>query len=96
MVLQHKRAEDKKLTPDLIKKGFEKLFSHKGRGVRRFRHSGLRHVKLTDGAELIEQNPKKDSLWAELAHRGHQIAWVIKDGKYLARVIDGEVKMLDQ
>lgn len=73
---------------------FEKLFAG-GRGVRRFRNSGLRHVELPHGAILVEQNPKKSSEWAELARKGHRIAWAMREGKYLARVVDGEVTFLD-
>lgn len=72
---------------------FKKLFSG-GRGVRRFRQSGLRHVELSSGAILIEQNPKKSSEWAELARAGRRVAWVMRDGRYLARVVDGEVTFL--
>lgn len=72
---------------------FEKLFGG-GRGVRRFQRSGLRHVELTHGATLIEQNPKKSSDWAELARQGRRVAWVMRDGDYLARVVDGEVTFL--
>jgi hypothetical protein len=72
---------------------FEKLFSG-GRGVRRFRHSGLRHVELPAGAVLVEQNPQKSSEWAELARAGRRVAWVMRDGRYLARVVDGEVTFL--
>jgi hypothetical protein len=74
---------------------FEKLFSG-GRGVRRFRQSGLRHVELPHDCVLIEQNPKKSSEWAELARSGRRVAWVMRDGRYLARVIDGEVTFLGQ
>ena len=73
---------------------FEKLFGG-GRGVSRYRRSGLRYVKLEAGAVLVEQNPQKRSEWAELARRGHRVAWVLRDGEYLARVVDGEVVMLD-
>ena len=72
---------------------FEKLFGG-GRGVRRFRQSGLRHVELSSGAVLIEQNPKKSSEWAELARAGRRVAWVMRDGRYLARVVEGEVTFL--
>jgi hypothetical protein len=72
----------------------EKLFGG-GRGVRRFQRSGLRYVKLEDGAILVEQNPRKMSEWARLAQAGHRIAWLMRDGEYLARVVDGEVTMLD-
>lgn len=73
---------------------FEKLFGG-GRGVSRFTRSGLRHVKLGGGAVLVEQNPKKKTEWAELARSGHRVAWVLRDGEYLARVVDGEVVLLD-
>lgn len=72
---------------------FEKLFSG-GRGVCRSRHSGLRYLNLSGGAVLIEQNPKKNSKWAQLANEGHRVAWVMCNRVYLARVIDGEVLML--
>jgi hypothetical protein len=72
---------------------FEKLFGG-GRGVRRFRNSGLRHVELPHDAVLVEQNPKKSSEWAELARAGRRVAWVMRDGRYLARVVDGEVTFL--
>ena len=72
---------------------FEKLFGG-GRGVRRFQRSGLRYVELAEGAILIEQNPKKSSEWATLAQKGERIAWVMRDGEYLARVVNGEVAML--
>lgn len=78
----------------VITVAFEKLFAG-GRGVARFARSGLRHVKLGGGAVLIEQNPKKKSEWAALAREGHRVAWVMRDGEYLARVVDGEVVMLD-
>jgi hypothetical protein len=73
---------------------FEKLFAG-GRGVRRFRNSGLRHVELPSDAVLVEQNPKKSSEWAELARSGRRVAWVMRDGRYLARVVDGEVTFLE-
>ena len=77
-------------TAGVILVAFEKLFSG-GRGVRRFRQSGLRHVELPHDCVLIEQNPKKSSEWAELARSGRRVAWVMRDGRYLARVVDGEV-----
>ena len=69
---------------------FEKLFGG-GRGVKRFSRSGVRYVELEGGAILVEQNPKKRSEWAELARSGRRVAWVMRDGAYLARVVDGEV-----
>jgi len=82
------------LRPGVIQIAFEKLFGG-GRGVEKFSTSGLRFVKLEGGAILVEQNPAKKSKWAQLANSGHKVAWVIRDRKYLARVIDGEVIMLN-
>ena len=93
---QDRNSTTDDLTPERILTAYEKLFSAGDRGVRRFAHSGLRYVKLTGGAVLVEQNPKKRSEWAELANNGHRIAWAMRDGQYLARVIDGEVEMLNQ
>jgi hypothetical protein len=87
------REGDDVPAPGVILVAFEKLFAG-GRGVRRFRNSGLRHVELPNGATLIEQNPKKSSEWAELARAGRRVAWVMRDGAYLARVVDGEVTFL--
>jgi hypothetical protein len=86
--------KDDELSAGVLLVAFEKLFGG-GRGVRRFARSGLRYVNLKDGAVLVEQNPKKSSEWAHLAREGHRIAWVMRDGEYLARVVDGEVVMLD-
>ena len=85
--------DDDAPAPGVILVAFEKLFGG-GRGVRRFSRSGLRYVELTEGATLIEQNPKKSSEWAELARQGRRVAWVMRDGEYLARVVDGEVTFL--
>jgi hypothetical protein len=90
-----KKQEDNELTPEAIGAAFEKLFNEDGRGVRHFAHSGLRYVKLPDDAVLIEQNPNKPSEWAELACKGRRIAWAMRNGQYLARVVDGQVEMLD-
>jgi hypothetical protein len=81
------------LTAGVILVAFEKLFGG-GRGVRRFARSGLRYVELPEGATLIEQNPRKSSEWAELARSGRRVAWAMRDGAYLARVVDGEVTFL--
>lgn len=86
--------EDDELSAGRILVAFEKLFGG-GRGVQRYARSGLRYVKLTNGAVLVEQNPHKRSEWATLAREGRRVAWVLRDGEYLARVVEGEVVMLD-
>lgn len=68
---------------------YEKLFGG-GRGVRRTSRTRLRYVELEGGAVLMEQNPQKRSEWAELARAGKKVAWVMRDGRYLARVVEGE------
>jgi ribosomal protein L24E len=88
-----KKARDGELDAGQILVAFEKLFGG-GRGVKKFARSGLRYVELSDGAILVEQNPKKKSKWAELARNGQRVAWVLKDGEFLARVIDGGVTLL--
>jgi hypothetical protein len=90
-----KDTESEKLSAGVILVAFEKLFGG-GRGVRKFARSGLRHVQLPGNAVLIEQNPKKSSEWADLARAGQRVAWVMRDGEYLARVVDGQVVMLKE
>lgn len=86
-------ADDDRLSAGTILVAFEKLFGG-GRGVAKYPRSGLRYVNLEGGAVLIEQNPKKSSEWEKLASQGQRIAWVLREGQYLARVVDGEVVML--
>jgi hypothetical protein len=90
---QQKGAEQ--LSAGQLRIAFEKLFGG-GRGVKKYPRSGLRYLNLGDGAILVEQNPHKTSEWAELARAGHRIAWVMCNGEYLARVVDGEVTFLHQ
>jgi len=51
--------------------------------------SRLRSVEIDDPT-FIEQNPKKDSKWAQLAREGSQIMWVMRGRQYVARVMDGK------
>lgn len=92
---ESERDADSAAAPEagVILVAFEKLFGG-GRGVKRFARSGVRYVELEAGAILVEQNPKKRSEWAELARAGRRVAWVMRDGAYLARVVDGEVVRL--
>ena len=90
----HGEAQDEDVpAAGVVLVAFEKLFGG-GRGVRRFSRSGLRYVELSEGSALIEQNPKKTSEWAELARKGRRVAWLMRGGEYLARVVDGEVTFL--
>ena len=89
--------EDKQdpLRPSTISVAYEKLFGG-GRGVQYTSRSRLRFIPLGDDIILIEQNPKTKSEWARLAKAGHKIAWAMRDGEYLARVVDGEVVILKE
>lgn len=91
---QRQQSAEEELSAGVILVAFEKLFGG-GRGVARFARSGLRYVKLPAGAILVEQNPKKRSEWASMAAKGRRVAWVLHDGEYLARVVDGKVVMMD-
>jgi len=51
--------------------------------------SNLRSVEI-DELTFIEQNPNKDSKWAQMAREGHQIMWVMKGRQYIARMMDAE------
>jgi hypothetical protein len=93
---EEKKEEESKEAepmPGQITVAFEKLFGG-GRGVQKFARSGLRYVKLGKDTILIEQNPTKRSEWARLAKEGRRIAWLMREGEYLARVVDGETTWL--
>lgn len=50
--------------------------------------SGIKYVDLL-GHRYIEQNRRKKSEWGKKAREGHNIMWIIKGRRYLARIIDG-------
>jgi len=60
----------------------ERIFAG-GDDVKTHEHSGVRSVDadLTSGpvtgkVRFIEQNPKKETLYGELAQQGHKIVWI--------------------
>jgi len=57
--------------------------------IRSTSNLGLR-VVYSGKVRFLEQNPKKDSRWGQMAREGHKIIWVIEDGDYTAQVIDGK------
>jgi hypothetical protein len=61
--------------------------------IQKFKSSRLRYVDLS-GYRFIEQNPNKDSHWAEMARTGKKIMWVFRGRVYYARVIDGNFILL--
>ena len=54
---------------------------------------GLRNVTY-EGIWFIEQNPQKESKYAQLAQQGYQIMWGIKGRTYILRVVDGKFDKL--
>ncbi|MHA1273157.1 MAG: hypothetical protein ACTSQS_06935 [Promethearchaeota archaeon] len=50
--------------------------------------SGIRYLDIF-GYRFIEQNRNKKSEWAKKAREGHEIMWVIKGRRYVARIMDG-------
>ncbi len=53
----------------------------------------LRYVDVEVGGEqlrVMEQNPKKESAFAEQARAGAQIVWALKGRAFFARLVDGQ------
>jgi len=63
--------------------------------VRRTRKRGLRQVDFVfDGNEIrgLEQNPQTKR-WAQLARSGKKVRQFLSEGRYVAVVVDGKVKL---
>jgi len=93
IAMTEKQIEIKLPSSEEILAAYEKLFGE-DKGVHKFKASGVRYIDLPGDLALIEQNPKKESHWAKKAREGQKIAWLMKDGSYLARVVDGKVNIL--
>ena len=64
--------------------------------VRQTSRSKLREVDCEfEGQTLrgLEQNPNTKSRWAQLARAGKKVMQFLRDGKYIAVVLDGKVKI---
>ena len=95
--MTEKKLDIKLPSSEEILAAYEKLFGKDSKdsdNIRRFKPSGVRYVQLPGDLLLVEQNPDKESHWAKMARKGHKIAWIMKDGDYLARVVDGKVEIL--
>jgi hypothetical protein len=61
-------------------------------------HKGhLRQVDfLFNGHDLrgIEQNPSSDNRWAALVRSGKKVMQFLRDGRYVASVVDGKIAAL--
>jgi hypothetical protein len=54
----------------------------------------LRQVDFAfDGNEIrgLEQNPKTQSRWAQLARSGKKVMQFLSEGRYVANIVDGKV-----
>jgi hypothetical protein len=89
--MTEKELETKLPSSEEILAAYQKLFGKDRSGVKQYKKSGMHYVELPQDIVLIEQNPEKDSHWAQQAREGQKIAWLMKDGEYLARVVDGKV-----
>jgi len=64
--------------------------------VRETPRKRLREVDFVfEGQPLrgLEQNPKTDSRWAQLARAGHKVMQFLSAGQYLGVVVDGKVTL---
>ena len=59
--------------------------------IETYSKSGVKHVDISS-YRFIEQNPQKDSHWAEKARKGDKIMWILKDWDYIGQVHDGKFK----
>ena len=61
--------------------------------IKKFKTSQLRYLDLY-GFRFVEQNPAKDSKWAQMARIGKKILWIFRGNTYYARIIDGNFILL--
>jgi hypothetical protein len=57
---------------------------------------GLRQVDfMFEGNEIrgLEQNPKTQSRWAQMARSGKKVMQFLREGRYVANVVDGKVTL---
>ncbi len=51
--------------------------------------SGIKYIDFF-GYRFIQQNHNKKSEWGKKARQGHQIMWILKGRRYIARIMDGD------
>jgi hypothetical protein len=64
--------------------------------VRKTPKQGLRQVDfIFEGNEIrgLEQNPKTQSRWAQMARKGKKVMQFLSEGRYIASVADGKVTL---
>ena len=63
--------------------------------VRHTSRSKLREVDFRFEEQALrglEQNPKANSRWAQLAREGKKVLQFLSDGRYIANVVDGKLQ----
>ena len=66
--------------------------------VRRSHKRGLRQADFViNGNEIrgLEQDPETKSRWAQMARSGKKVMQFLREGGYMANVVDGKVQGLD-
>jgi hypothetical protein len=58
--------------------------------------NGTRFCGHQSGSRGLEQNPDTKSRWAALARDGKRVMQVLVEGRYVAVVVDGELKLYGQ
>ena len=56
----------------------------------------LREIDFVFGGQTLrglEQNPKTESRWAQLARQGHKVMQFLDAGRYVGNVVDGRVTL---
>ena len=67
--------------------------------IQRSRKGHLRQVDfLFDGHDMrgIEQNPTANNRWAALVRSGNNVAQFLRNGRYIASVVDGKLTRFSQ
>lgn len=57
---------------------------------------GLRQIDFSfggHGLRGLEQNPQKESRWAQLARAGKHVMQFLEGGRYIAVVVDGKITL---
>ena len=80
----------------LVERAAEVEFDGETFPVRETPRKHLREVDFVfDGQPLrgLEQNPKTESRWAQLARAGHKVMQFLSAGRYIGVVVDGKVTL---
>ena len=80
----------------LVENATEIELGAKRYSVRRTSKRHLREVDFAfDGKNIrgLEQNPETKSRWAQMARSGKKVMQFLREGRYVANVVDGKVTL---